>query len=251
MLDYRGVIGLQYNPIAIAQWGLANYNQFREAADESRWQKTRAAADWMCANLEQNSYGLWVWNHHFDWEYRDTLKAPWYSGLAQGQGVSLLLRVHAHTGDPKYLQAAEQEIDVLLGPQRDDGRRRMHVVRRADRNRVKLAGVLIQQLAPILVPRRFGMLFAGRFQGVGVHVAQRDNFHPWVTGHAFHGVAAHAAHAKASDLELGVGRGTPQNRGKTQNTDGRGSGSAEKLSAFHGNTVIQEKRGRIRSTVTR
>jgi heparosan-N-sulfate-glucuronate 5-epimerase len=24
MLDYRGAIGLQYNPIAIAQWGLAN-----------------------------------------------------------------------------------------------------------------------------------------------------------------------------------------------------------------------------------
>ena len=28
MLDYRGAIGLQYNPIAIAQWGLANYNRY-------------------------------------------------------------------------------------------------------------------------------------------------------------------------------------------------------------------------------
>ena len=81
MLDYRGVIGLQYNPIAIAQWGLANYNRFCESGDQARWQKTLLAADWLTANLEQNAHGLWVWNHHFDWEYRDTLKAPWYSGL--------------------------------------------------------------------------------------------------------------------------------------------------------------------------
>jgi heparosan-N-sulfate-glucuronate 5-epimerase len=96
MLDYRGAIGLQYNPIAIAQWGLANYNLFSATRDEVRWQKTLKAAHWLTANLEQNAHGLWVWNHHFDWEYRDTLKAPWYSGLAQGQGVSLLLRAHAH-----------------------------------------------------------------------------------------------------------------------------------------------------------
>ena len=29
----------------------------------------------------------------FDWEYRTPLRAPWYSGLAQGQGISLLVRV--------------------------------------------------------------------------------------------------------------------------------------------------------------
>jgi len=108
MLDYHGAIGLQYNPIAIAQWGLANYNRFCETDDNTRWQKTLKAADWLCANLEQNSHGLWVWNHHFDWDYRDTLKAPWYSGLAQGQGISLLLRAHAHAGHEKYLRAAER-----------------------------------------------------------------------------------------------------------------------------------------------
>ena len=28
LLDYHGNIGLQYNPIAIAQWGLGNFNLF-------------------------------------------------------------------------------------------------------------------------------------------------------------------------------------------------------------------------------
>jgi heparosan-N-sulfate-glucuronate 5-epimerase len=125
MLDYHGAIGLQYNPIAIAQWGLANYNRFCETSDEARWRKTLQAADWLAANLEQNAHGLWVWNHHFDWEYRDTLKAPWYSGLAQGQGVSLLLRahVHAHTEDEKYRyqSAAEKAFASLTRPIAEGG----------------------------------------------------------------------------------------------------------------------------------
>ena len=69
--QYHGAIGLQYNPIAIAQWGLANYNYFCETG--KGWHKTLKAADWLASNLEQNAHGLWVWNHHFDWDYRDTL----------------------------------------------------------------------------------------------------------------------------------------------------------------------------------
>ena len=30
LLDYRGKIGRQYNPIAIAQYGLGNYNLYRQ-----------------------------------------------------------------------------------------------------------------------------------------------------------------------------------------------------------------------------
>jgi heparosan-N-sulfate-glucuronate 5-epimerase len=117
MLDYRGAIGLQYNPIAIAQWGLANCNRFTETGDEVRWQNTLKAARWLTAKLEQNAHGLWVWNHHFDWEYRDTLKAPWYSGLAQGQGVSLLLRAQAHARsdrEKKQFQDAADKAFVAL-----------------------------------------------------------------------------------------------------------------------------------------
>jgi len=123
MLDYRGAIGLQYNPIAIAQWGLANYNRFCENGDQARWRKTVKAADWLAANLEQNAHRLWVWNHHFDWDYRDTLKAPWYSGLAQGQGVSLLLRAHAHahSEDEKYQLAAEKAFVALTRPLAEGG----------------------------------------------------------------------------------------------------------------------------------
>lgn len=113
LLDYRGAIGLQYNPIAIAQWGLANYNRFWETRDQSCREKSLKAGGWLVTNLERNARGLWVWNHHFDWEYRNTLKAPWYSGLAQGQGVSLLLRAHAESCDEKYREAADRAFVAL------------------------------------------------------------------------------------------------------------------------------------------
>ncbi len=108
MLNYHGEISLQYNPIAIAQWGLGNYNLLRQSGEALRRERFLAAADWLTANLTENPHGVWVWNHHFDWEYREALLAPWYSGLAQGQGISLLLRAYKETGAFSYLDAARR-----------------------------------------------------------------------------------------------------------------------------------------------
>jgi heparosan-N-sulfate-glucuronate 5-epimerase len=116
MLDYRGNIGQQYNPIAIAQYGLGNYNLFRHSGTGARCDKVFRAADWLVEHLEQNSHGLAVWNHHFDWEYRELLRAPWYSALAQGQGISLLVRAHKESGEARYLEAAQRAVASLFQP---------------------------------------------------------------------------------------------------------------------------------------
>jgi hypothetical protein len=121
MLNYHGQIGLQYNPIAIAQWGLGNYNLYRQTQSQERKQRLLAASNWLCTHLEQNSHGLWVWNHLFDWEYRTTLKAPWYSGLAQGQGISLLGRAYAATGEARYLDAANRAFQSFLASTDEGG----------------------------------------------------------------------------------------------------------------------------------
>jgi heparosan-N-sulfate-glucuronate 5-epimerase len=121
MLDYHGEIGLQYNPIAIAQWGLGNHGLFHRTGSKERKEKFLKASEWLCNHLERNRCGVWIWNHHFDWEYRDTLKAPWCSGLAQGQGISLLMRAHRETGNPEYLRAAERAFTSFLVPTEDGG----------------------------------------------------------------------------------------------------------------------------------
>lgn len=117
MLDYRGKLGRQYNPIAIAQYGLANWNLWLETKDETRREKAVAIADWLVEKLEPNARGRAVWMHPFDWDYRTTLKAPWFSALAQGQGISLLVRVPGE----KYLAAATRAMDVFHHPIKDGG----------------------------------------------------------------------------------------------------------------------------------
>lgn len=121
LLNYHGKIGLQYNPIAVAQWGLGNFNLYCRTQDANAGRKFLLASDWLCSRLQRNAHGIHVWNHDFDWEYRQTLTAPWHSALAQGQGISLLVRAHASTGDAKYMDAARLAFRSFLVSTQDGG----------------------------------------------------------------------------------------------------------------------------------
>jgi len=121
LLDYHGAVGLQYNPIAIAQYGLGNYNLYCRTGAEERKSKFLNVADWLVDNLEETAHGTKVWYHHFDWEYRNKLKAPWHSALAQGQGISVLVRAHQETDDNKYQQAARNAFDTFLQNMKEGG----------------------------------------------------------------------------------------------------------------------------------
>ncbi len=90
-------------------------------ADSERRKKFFRIADWLSEHLEPNLHGLAVWNHHFDWEYRDTLKAPWYSGLAQGQGISVLVRAYQESRESRYLDAAVRAFATFHSPIEEGG----------------------------------------------------------------------------------------------------------------------------------
>jgi len=107
LLDYKGKIGKQYNPIAIAQYALGHYNIFKRKGDVEHLNIFLNQANWLVEHLEKNRKGLYVWNHYFDWEYRTVLKAPWYSALSQGQGISVLVRAFLETQQEKYENAAK------------------------------------------------------------------------------------------------------------------------------------------------
>lgn len=123
VLDYRGAIGPQYNPIAIAQYGLGCWNRWCAQGDRLALDHANRAGEWLAAHLELNRQGKRVWLHHFDWEYFQRLKAPWQSGLAQGQGISLLLRLadSPEIGKPGYREAAEAAFDALAAPIAEGG----------------------------------------------------------------------------------------------------------------------------------
>lgn len=113
LLDYRGHIGKQYNPIAIAQYGLGHFNLYKQTGNKKNLEIATKQAVWLVNNLEKNKQGVSVWMHHFDWEYRDLLKNPWYSALAQGNGISLLLRIYKETNNNVYLETAKEAFKSL------------------------------------------------------------------------------------------------------------------------------------------
>lgn len=113
-LNYKGDIGLQYNPIAIAQWGLGNYNLWCENKEDKYYNKFIASANWLVNNIELNKKNISVWNHYFNWTYKETLISPWYSGLAQGQGLSVLCRAYNISKNAKYLKCAEKIYESFL-----------------------------------------------------------------------------------------------------------------------------------------
>lgn len=106
-LNYRGKIGVQYNPIAVAQWSLGNYNLWKQNNNKENYKKFIKGANWLLDNLKLNSKNVHVWQHHFEWSYKETLTSPWHSGLAQGQGLSVLCRAYNSTNNEKYLNGIE------------------------------------------------------------------------------------------------------------------------------------------------
>tara|TARA_B110000263_G_scaffold249473_1_gene267182 strand:- start:1375 stop:2352 length:978 start_codon:yes stop_codon:yes gene_type:complete len=113
-LNYQGDIGIQYNPIAIAQWSLGNYNLWKKNNDKENYKKFIKGADWLNNNLSLSEDNVYVWQHHFDWVYKENLINPWHSGLAQGQGLSVLCRAYRVTGDNQYLDSIEKVYQSFL-----------------------------------------------------------------------------------------------------------------------------------------
>jgi|KBSMisStandDraft_5_1062788.scaffolds.fasta_scaffold18477_2 heparosan-N-sulfate-glucuronate 5-epimerase len=86
-------MGTQYDPMVVAQWGLRNHDLFKGTGSPENRQNFMRASDWIC-----------------DYLNRDQL--CWHPG--SGQGISLLVRAHAQTGEQRYREAADRAFAVFL-----------------------------------------------------------------------------------------------------------------------------------------
>ena len=89
--------GVQYNPTRIASYALAHYNRYLETKNEEHKAVFMKAADWFMESPDG------IWSYEFDW---GELKAPWISAMAQGEGISVLVRAWHLSGDERYLERA-------------------------------------------------------------------------------------------------------------------------------------------------
>ena len=98
--------------IGVMQYGLACYDLYLMEHDEAMKQKLYVCADWAVQAQDEN--GGWK---TFDHIYPD---AP-YSAMAQGEGVSMLVRAYKESGREAYLEAAKKAFAFMLVPVEEGG----------------------------------------------------------------------------------------------------------------------------------
>ena len=101
-----------YFSIGIFQYGLAAYDLFLTTHDEVYKNKLIACADWAIEN--QQADGGW------DTFTFENPEHP-YSSMAQGEGISMLIRAYIATGNEQYLCAARKAKDFMLKPISEGG----------------------------------------------------------------------------------------------------------------------------------
>lgn len=101
-----------YFSIAIFQYGLAAYDLFLLNNESEMLGKTIACADWAVKNQQED--GSWV---TFLYENKEH---P-YSSMAQGEGISLLLRAYQVSNNEEYILAAKKAFEFMILPKENGG----------------------------------------------------------------------------------------------------------------------------------
>lgn len=99
-------------PVAIFQYGLGAYDLYLKTCNECYASKFMQCVNWAIEHKDEK--GSW---NNFSHYCPDT---P-YSAMAQGEGVSLLIRAYKHTGKADYLDAARNALEFMLLPLTDGG----------------------------------------------------------------------------------------------------------------------------------
>lgn len=105
LTQYGSPIGLQYNAVNISQAAIAYFDRWHSGKDtpaEAGVDRTAffAQVNWLVANQQPD--GRWLYT--FQW---GTQPVPWWSAMAEGQGMSAMLRAYSVTGEKTYLTAME------------------------------------------------------------------------------------------------------------------------------------------------
>jgi hypothetical protein len=132
LMDIHGVRmfslnGYIYNhPAAQAQYALRNLEAYRVTGTYRYLARARSNALRLVTNRVVSSEGAaWFFPYPFNFaccqgDLTMPMKAPWYSALAQGQALSVFVRLYRITGRPEWRAAADAAFSSLLIPSSED-----------------------------------------------------------------------------------------------------------------------------------
>lgn len=109
--------------VPIIQYGLCEYGYYIHTKKQEHLSEAKLVADWLVKHQCDNGGWLYEYDYYHP-RVEETIKAPWICGMAQGEGVGFLARMHRMTGDVRYKDAAEKALLPLEVSVEDGGVRR-------------------------------------------------------------------------------------------------------------------------------
>ena len=107
------------HPVAQASDGLKAIESYRLTQSSAYLDQALADATRL-VETRVESRNAWFYPYPFDFQLHgsavETIRAPWYSGMAQGQALSLFVRLAEATGDPQWRVAAESTLTSFTLP---------------------------------------------------------------------------------------------------------------------------------------
>lgn len=99
-----------YHPVGLAMYALDQLESYRVSGERAHLDRAVANAEALVAGASVGASGALWFDYRFEHRlHRDddlAMTPPWFSGMAQGQGLSLLVRLHEETGDARWAESA-------------------------------------------------------------------------------------------------------------------------------------------------
>jgi heparosan-N-sulfate-glucuronate 5-epimerase len=103
------------------QWGLGCHERHL-AGDGDEWLAAAVeAGEHLLREQERDGPLAGGWMHLHPYKHTYPLNPPWLSSMAQGEGASLLVRLHLATGDDRFAEAALLALQPLRVPTEQGG----------------------------------------------------------------------------------------------------------------------------------
>ncbi|WP_309065061.1 cell wall-binding repeat-containing protein [Microbacterium sp.] len=94
------------HPVAYAQYGISALLEYQSTGDQIWLERAIRHAERL-EQIHTERDSAWYFPYLFDWTYTGkTLHAPWWSAMAQGEALSLFVRLYEETGDERWKAGA-------------------------------------------------------------------------------------------------------------------------------------------------
>lgn len=110
LFEYKGK--KSYHPVYLAQYSLFVLDRYHQSKNEKDLEEVVKIANKL-TTVALEADGTLLFPYVYDFvlhgrRYIDKMEAPWYSALAQGQVLSLFVRLYEETGDSLYLDLSSK-----------------------------------------------------------------------------------------------------------------------------------------------